>query len=140
MDPDYKTQESRIELIFKDFLSNDRDSETLEFYKKFLNKHLDFPIKLTGIEIFDWEEYYILVPGSLEEYELKKKTMPSYEDIFIVKKPLDFIDEEYGIIADVTRKKDRRKFAIALFELKAIEKNTKNYQLLDDYSVWFVNN
>ena len=30
-------------------------------------------------------------------------------------------------------------FTIYIKDLKALDKNTKNYQLLDDYSVWCVN-
>jgi hypothetical protein len=38
------------------------------------------------------------------------------------------------------RVSDKKKFTLPLAELKAADKRSKNYQLLDDYSVWFVNN
>lgn len=56
-----------------------------------------------------------------------------------MKTKLDFIDSDYGIIADVKRVSDKKKFAIALYELKATDINSKNYQLLHEYSVWCIN-
>ena len=54
---------------------------------------------------------------------------------------LSFDDEIYevGILVNVKRVSDKRKFVIPLAELEAGDKKSKNYQLLDDYSVWFVN-
>ncbi|MBC8321151.1 MAG: hypothetical protein H8E34_10545 [Bacteroidetes bacterium] len=48
-------------------------------------------------------------------------------------------DEWKGIVANVTRKTDQKKFNIPLAELVPTDKKSKNYMLLDDYSVWFVN-
>ena len=140
MDKDIKKQERRIEKVFpkgiEDFSKN---SETLLIYKGFLDINLDFPIELTGIEDFNWEEFYIFGPGSKREYEILKKTRPSYTDIYV----LNSIDNEYnghfGLIANVTRKSDKKNFQIPLADLKAIDIKTRNYQLLDDYSVWCVN-
>jgi hypothetical protein len=49
-----------------------------------------------------------------------------------------FWEEDIG--AKVRRISDSKKFVLGLSELKAIDKKSKNYELLDDYSVWFVNN
>ena len=51
----------------------------------------------------------------------------------------DNYDEDNGLFAEITRKSDKRKFQILLAELKAVDKKSKNYQLLDDYSGWFWN-
>ena len=40
----------------------------------------------------------------------------------------------------VRRKSDGREFYLGLAEIKAFDKKSKNYQLLDDFGVWFVNN
>jgi len=40
----------------------------------------------------------------------------------------------------VRRKSDGRQFRIGLAEVKATDRKSQNYQLLDDYAVWFVNN
>lgn len=139
MNGNFSAQDAQIELIFKEFESSNKSDETLAFYLNYLNENLEFPVQMTGVEDFNWEEYYLLGPGSSEEYEEEKKTLPSYEDIFLMKTKLDFIDSDYGIIADVKRVSDKKKFAIALYELKATDINSKNYQLLHEYSVWCIN-
>jgi len=74
-----------------------------------------------------------------KEYEKLKKTQPSYTDIF---ECIDFnreTDEGYGISVNVKRVSDKRKFTLPLADLESTDKQSNNYQLLDDYSVWFVN-
>ncbi|CAC9516134.1 hypothetical protein [uncultured Gammaproteobacteria bacterium] len=46
------------------------------------------------------------------------------------------VDEQ--ILVKVKRQSDKKKFIIELDCLKAIEVTSKNYQALDDYSVWYV--
>src|SRR5690606_21718248 len=133
-------QEQRIESIFlKKNNDSSKQTETLEIYKRFLEKNLDFPVKLTGIEDFNWEELYVLGPGDKKEYEELKKTRPSYTDIYNLISIDDHIEEDYGLFARVTRISDRKRFLIPLADLKAVDDKSKNYQLLDDYSVWCVN-
>ena len=113
---------------------------TLKKYLKYLKQHVEFPCQLTGIEDFDWEEFYVFGPGSEREYEELKETQPSYKDKFSL---IDFVnnldDWEAGIFVVVRRESDRKKFVLPLADLKATNKKSQNYQLLDDYSVWFVN-
>ena len=40
----------------------------------------------------------------------------------------------------VRRTSDGKEFYLGLAEIKAINEKSVNYQLLDDYAVWFVNN
>jgi hypothetical protein len=114
---------------------------TLKKYLKYLKKHVEFPCQLTGIEDFEWEEFYVMGPGDKMEYEGLKETQPSYKDKFSL---LDFVDNlddwEEGILGVVRRESDGKKFVLPLADLKAVYKKSLNYQLLDDYSVWFVNN
>jgi len=112
---------------------------TIKIYKNYLEKKLTVPVKLTGIDDFEWEEFYVLGPGDEDEYEELKKTRPSYKDIFNMSKIDDYYDEHYGLFAKVTRIKDKKRFQIPLVDLKTVDKKTKEFQLLDDYSVWFVN-
>ena len=49
-----------------------------------------------------------------------------------------FIDED--LAARVRRKSDAKEFYLGLAEIEAVEQSSINYLLLDDYSVWFVNN
>ena len=131
-------QDKRISAIF-DGKIPDAAEESLETYRAYLQEHLDSPCQLTGIEDFDWEEYYVIGPGDQKEYENLKRTRPSYRDTFNMVSFEDLIDERAGILVEVRRVSDRRKFTLPLAELEATEKKTQNYQLLDDYSVWFVN-
>jgi len=140
MDKDINQQLARIENIFPKGLEDIyKNPDTLLIYKDFLNNNFDFPVELTGIEDFNWEEFYVLGPGSKKEYEQLKKTNPSYRDIYDLKSIDDKFDEHYGLIANVIRKSDKKTFQIPLGDLKATDKKNINYQLLDDYSVWCVN-
>ena len=98
------------------------------------------PCQLTGIEDFEWEEYYVFGPGSKKEYEQLKKTQPSYTDKYELIDFEDEVDEFYGVMVNVKRLSDRKKFELPLADLEATDKKSDDYQLLDDYSVWFVNN
>ena len=46
-------------------------------------------------------------------------------------------DEHYGAIAEV--RKERKKYHFPLCDLKATDKKSKNYKIVDDYAVWFAN-
>jgi hypothetical protein len=71
-------------------------------------------------------------------YERLKETQPSYTDTFELL-ALDKIDADYGIMAEVKRVSDKKEFTLPLADLEATDASSRNYQLLDDYSVWFVN-
>jgi hypothetical protein len=140
MDKDFKKQEKRIESVFpKDLDDISKRTETIEIYKAYLESKLTFPIKLTGIEDFDWEEFYIFGPGDCNEYEELKKTRPSYHDTFNMIRLDKYYDDDYGLFAKVTRASDKKRFQIPLADLKVIDEKSNNYQILDDYSVWFIN-
>ena len=140
MDKDFKKQEKRIELVFPKEISDiSKRYETLELYQVFLEKNLDLPVKLTSIEDFSWEEFYIFGPGDKNEYEELKKKRPSYKDVFNLIRIDEYAEVGYGLFAKVTRISERKRFLIPLADLKAVDKKSKNYQLLDDYAVWCVN-
>ena len=42
-------------------------------------------------------------------------------------------------MVNVKRLSDKKEFILELDYLKAVDKKSKNYKLLDDYSVWYVN-
>ncbi len=113
--------------------------KSLAKYRNYLKGNLSFPCLLTGIEDFLWEEYYVFGPGDEGKYEELKKTRPSYTDEFEL---VDIDDEaslDDGLIVQVQRISDRKKFALPLADLEAVNINSKNYLLIDDYVVWFVN-
>ncbi len=132
-------QDERISSIFGGEIPNVAE-ESLATYLAYLKEPLELPCELTGIEDFDWEEYYVIGPGNQKEYEKLKKTKPSYTDKYDLLSLADEVDEWVGILVNVKRVSDKKKFTLPLAELKATDERSKNYQLLDDYSVWFVNN
>lgn len=134
-------QMKRIQAILRvtdeeDMVVND---ENLEKYFQYLNKNIVFPCIVTGIEDFRWEEFYVLGPGDKDEYEELKKTQPSYTDHYRILSFDDHYDEDNGILANVSRISDKGKFTLPLEDLEAVDRTSINYQILDDYSVWFVN-
>ena len=137
-------QDNRISAILGDSKNLDV-SEGLAIFYKHLKANLSLPCQVTGVEDFRWEEFYVIGPGDEEEYEQLKKTQPSYTDTYelleIVPpvRSLWQISYEDEIGAKVRRISDKKKFLLALSELKATDKQSNNYQLFDDYSVWFVN-
>lgn len=140
MSEKFKEQSKRIELIFNNRFSDiSRRIETIKYYKTYLEAYLSFPVRLTGIEDFDWEEYYLLGPGDKREYEQLKLTQPSYKDIFSMSRIDSYYDEGYGLFAKITRLSDKKRFQLPLMDLKAVDKHSKKWELLDNYSVWFIN-
>jgi hypothetical protein len=115
--------------------------KTLSTYLKYLKNHVEIPCQLTGIEDFEWEEAYVFGFGSKREYQELKTTQPSYTDKFNLIDFIDDIDDEYdGIFVNVQRLSDKKQFILPLADLRSTDRKSKNYQLLNDYSVWFVNN
>jgi hypothetical protein len=137
-------QEERIAQILADGdvdneEKQEKSSETIAKYLHYLKENIELPCIVTGLEDFPWEEKYVFGYGSKKEYEKLKKDNPSYKDKFEI---LDFIeDEDYDrqIMVKVKRLSDQKEFILDLDYLKAVDKKSKNYQLLDDYSVWYVN-
>ena len=142
----FNEQDERIAEILLDTILLDVDDipevsrESLERYFAHLKSSLKLPCYLTGIEDFPWEERYVFGYGSEAEYEKLKKKQPSYTDKFNLLNLDEEINEDYGLLVVVERISDNKKFTLPLADLKAIDEHSKNYQLLDDYSVWFVNN
>lgn len=104
------------------------------------------PCEVTGIEDFNWEEPYVFGSWSRKKYARLKKTQPSYGDKYQL---LRIDDEEFSewmlfrgddLAAHVQRISDGKKFVLGLAELKATDRKSRNYELLDDFSVWLVNN
>jgi hypothetical protein len=136
----YEKQENRI-IVILGTKKLDVTRKTLSTYLAYLKNHIEVPCQLTGIEDFEWEEAYVFGFGSKREYEELKTTQPSYTDKFNLIDFIDDIDDEYdGIFVNVQRLSDKKQFILPLADLKSTDKKSKNYQLLDDYSVWFVNN
>jgi hypothetical protein len=115
------------------------EEETLKTYQNYLQQHLELPCTITGIEDFSWEEYYVIGGGSKQEHDRLRKIKPSYLDTYELLGFNDELEEFYGLLVSVKRLSDKKKFILPLSDLTATDKKSKNYQLLDDYSFWFVN-
>lgn len=131
--------EKRVALVFNMDEPSDVSKKSLATYLSYLQQHLKQPCTVTGIEDFPWEERYVFGYGSEKEYNELKKTRPSYKDKFKLVDLDEEIHDHIGILANVIRISDKRKFQIPLADLKTTDEQSDNYQLLDDYSVWFVN-
>ncbi len=138
-------QDARIQTILSDE-QDQRFEEAIERFYQHITASLQLPCDVRGIEDFDWEEYYVFGPGDTSEYQRLCKTQPSSEDTFeliaiekhIFSEWMMFGDED--LAARVRRKSDGVEFYLGLAEIEAVKRNSLNYQLLDDYAVWFVNN
>ena len=137
-------QDARIAAV----LSGCEDATFEECVTKFyehLKTSLQLPCDVTGSEDFPWEEFYVLGPGDPAEYERLKKDQPSFEDVFEL---IAIVPDAYSewmisvgddLGAQVRRKSDDQEFLLGLSDLVAVDKKSNNYQLINDYAVWFVN-
>ena len=132
-------QDQRIATIFGTQEVPEVDTDTLERSLDHLKQHLALPCQLTSIEDFDWEEYYVIGPGSKAEHERLRKTRPSFMDTYDLLSFEEEVDPDDGIMVHVRRVSDTKKFLLPLANLEVTQKKSPNYQLLDDYAVWIVN-
>jgi len=140
----YDEQVRRWKAILGD-AAEDSQEEILAILFEHLKANLQLPCEVTGIEDFQWEEPYVFGGWDQQEYERLKETQPSYTDKYEL---LEIGQEEISewnmfhadIIAHVRRKIDGKEFFLGLAELQVTDKKTANFQLIDDYATWFVNN
>jgi hypothetical protein len=142
---DYDEQSARIQAVFNLDEIPEVSEEHLEHYLKWLNDKLTLPCLLTGIEsmgYFGWEERYAFGYGSPKEYENTRRKRGSYKENYELK-TLDKAEIggawDWDILASVVRVSDKKRFTIPLSELQAVDESSENYQLLNDYTVWYVN-
>jgi hypothetical protein len=116
---------------------------TLHIYFEHLKANLTCPCMLTGIEsigYFGWEERFMFGYGTQVEYQRLRREKGSYKEQYELRTLEDAtVDEDWDILAQVERIPHRKRFTIPLSELEAVDENSNNYQLLNDYTVWRVN-
>jgi hypothetical protein len=139
----YDEQSSRIKAVFNLPEIPEVTDKNLEHYLGWLKEKLTFPCILTGIEsmgYFSWEEKYEFGYGKPKDYEKLKKERGSYTENYELKS-LDSakIKKGWDILVAVVRVSDKKKFTIPLSELQAADEKSENYQLLNDYTAWYVN-
>jgi hypothetical protein len=116
--------------------------DSLQTYFDYIRENLEVPCLLTGIEsmgYFGWEERYEFGYGSQTEYQRLRKERASFQDQYELTKLDAALDVDWDILVNVRRTSDDKHFTIPLSELQAVDETSQNYQLLNDYSVWFVN-
>jgi hypothetical protein len=127
--------------ISKILISNNIDAgvkNTLK-YLEYLKQNMIIPCNVTGREEFPWEEEYLSGSGNKKEYEKLKKTQPSHTQIFQIVRLRDSVSKNDGILVDVQRLTDKQTFILPLVDLDAIDESSPNNQLLEDYTLWFIN-
>ncbi|MBN1887933.1 MAG: hypothetical protein JW850_08070 [Thermoflexales bacterium] len=137
----YDEQVERIKLVFGTDETPVVKIKTIRLYFKYLKKHLVCPCLLTGIEsmgYFKWEERFSFGYGSEAEHTQLRRECGSFREKYEFS-TFDAWVEDWDILANVYRIPYRKKFTIPLSELQAVDKGSHNYQLLNDYTVWFVN-
>ena len=141
---DIDDQDERILSILA--VQNEDDAhvnyENLEKFLEYLRKSIEMPCIVTGQSdygCFGWEEYYNFGPGNKKKYEKLKKKNPSFRDEYLLLKFEDDFNKEEGIFVQVQRISDKKLFTLTLCDLEAVDKQTKNAQLIDDFSSWHCN-
>ena len=133
-----KAQEIRFEHILGEDNLKVSDKSLIE-YRSYLQDNIVFPCELTGREDFRWEEFYIFGPGDKNEYAELKKTQPSYTDTYTFMSFDDQIEDMDGLMVKVKRISDHKQFVLPLADLKVIDNNSPNHELVHDYALWYVN-
>jgi len=136
---DFETRGERIQKILGDNHYDIDKGRLIEKYLLYLKESMESSCRFIWIEDFDWEEKYIFWFWDEEEYEKLKKKNPSYTDIFEFIEFDELIEEEKQIFVKVKRISDKKRFVIALDLLEVKEKESKNFQLFEDYVYWYVN-
>ena len=118
-------------------------AHTLRMYFEFLKSNLLLPCILTGMEslgYFRWEERFSLGYGNKLEYERLRKQSGSFRDRYELKSWQGaVVEDDWDIFVNVYRIPYRKHFNIPLSELQVEDKTSKNFQKLNDFSVWRVN-
>jgi hypothetical protein len=78
------------------------------------------------------------VLATKKEHEQVRQTQPSYLDTYELLS-FDDMQSRFGIMVNVRRVSDQKTFVLPLADLEATNKQSKNYELLDDFVAWFVN-
>ncbi len=139
---DIDALDSRI----RDVVGEDAQSieERLERFFQHLDDRLELPATVRGSEDFGWEEHYLFGPGEHAEYEHRRQSQPSCQDVFeltsiAIDVESNWIMRHNDIAAQVKRKSDGEEFWLGLSDLEVLDKESKNNHLLRDFGTWFAN-
>lgn len=113
-------------------------TKRLKLYLEYLKKEIKLPCYVTGSDEFDWEEEYLFSSGRQQEYQKQKINNPSHQDTFEILSFVDEFDAEDGLKVEVRRVSDDRLFTLVLADLQCTDEESDNYELIEDYSLWFL--
>jgi hypothetical protein len=135
-------QDARVILVI---LGEDDPSKASALWLAHLQRVLQLPCDVSGVEDFHWEERYVLGGDDPAQYRRLCVTQPSHDDVFSLEaiEP-DASGSEWAMSTEdlgarVRRTSDGKEFVLRLSELIAVDDDSPNTQPLDDYAVWFVN-
>jgi len=119
-----REQERRILAAISDL--DVKDEVAFRRWYKYLASHLTLPFDVTGIEDFQWEEFFVLGPANKAVYKRLQRKRPSYRDVFELTSIIaasDYSESEWCMFPDelkahVRRKSDGKRFVLGLSELK----------------------
>ncbi len=131
--------EERLREIFQSDEVPQVSKKTLNAYRRYLVKELSAGCLVTGREDFNWEEIYVLGPGDPDEYKELKKVNPSYTDEYRVLKFLPKPSWRNDLLIMVERLSDGKQFELELSWLEVVDKNSRDFILLEDFGIWQVN-
>ncbi len=142
--PEYSfdEQERRINHVLDTAEIPPVDAVTLSTYLNYLEAHLQLPCLVRGIEsigYFGWEERFQFGYGSKAEYERLRREFGSLKDEFELKALEGELEPGWDMMVNVRRTSDGKHFTIPLSELEAVDENSDNAVMLNDYTVWIVN-
>ncbi|MBF0344065.1 MAG: hypothetical protein HQL06_07525 [Nitrospirae bacterium] len=135
MDEQYKRIQ---EILNNEDITVNKDN--LVTYLDYIEENIALPCQLTGREPFQWEIAYLDGTGKKKDYDKLRKTRPSHTDTFKLIHIDGEVERDEGVFVKVERVSDSKKFSLPLFYLKITDDKSTNYQLIDDYSTWFVKN
>ena len=138
----FDLQEERIKQVFNAAEIPEVNDSTLKIWLDYLEQNLQLPCLLEGIEsigYFGWEERFQFGYGSEVEHKRLRRKYGSLQDTFELKVFNGKIEPDWDILVTVRRIGDNKRFTIPLSELEAVDKQSANATLLNDYTVWFVN-
>jgi len=115
--------------------------ETLTLYFDYLVANVSQKCVLTGREsmgYFSWEERFEWGEENAVEYDKLQKERGSYEDVYQLLKFISIASRD-GIIVNVLRTSDKKKFNIPLGDLEVVEEKHDAWRLIEDYGMWICN-
>ncbi|MDY6806507.1 MAG: hypothetical protein SXA11_22240 [Cyanobacteriota bacterium] len=135
--------EEEFEEYLRDILGTDNiqvNKTNLKKYFNYLKKNMKMPCLVTGIDVLDEED-------SSENDRSKKKgkvsvTMLGEDDIYNIVEFNNNLHDLYGILVEVEPAKakggkNKERLTVPLAQLEVFDPDSPNYELLDNYSIWF---